>query len=463
MPNAFAREAGEARRPPRGARSRGTRSGGKGEGSRARVKTRETRYEHAAPGISDGRIIRSAVTALRNLAILFDMSNFRSRHVLIHLAALVLSASALQSTSRAQTAEPPAVGQAQTQTAERLKIWSDAQDQVDELLRKREASDYTDDWKMVHEDGGWFGKTTAERADAVIDVLATSKLRDILGRLHAIRGDIQGHRDRIRDLHFAEVGQLDDASKAKTAKLIEAENVAIQTDATRVEELGTAFSAELRDAGVDLSPVQMSSLLNVTSGDDLSEIIELFASLRTISDALEQSTVSSSEDIDIAKRYYEIYTVLLDTALYAEVRFIHKVDELWIPRIDAVTLETRKLGAETERLLATTSNANRAVLAANKRAQGMTLQTADLYRHYLLEQRRDALNIARKLQEQRNVALNTYKTVSQSIDLVRLVRTSNGEFQQLLQVDIPALRPFESEQMKIEFDKLSNQINKPAS
>jgi predicted HTH domain antitoxin len=103
------------------------------------------------------------------------------------------------------------------------------------------------------------------------------------------------------------------------------------------------------------------------------------------------------------------------------------------------------------------------VLAANKRAQAMTTQTADLYRHYLLEQRRDALNAARKLLEQRNVALNTYKTVAQSIDLVRLVRTSNGEFQQLLQVEIPPLRPFESEQMKQEFEKLSNQINKPAS
>jgi hypothetical protein len=401
------------------------------------------------------------VTAFWNTAILPGMSNFRSRHLLPPFAAIVLGALSLQSPGRAQTAEPPAA--AQTQTADRLKGWTDAQDQVDQLLRKREASDYTDDWKVLHEDGGWFGKTTAERADAVIDVLATGKLRDIRNRLQAIRADIQSHRDKIRDLHFAEVGQLDDASRDKTARLIEAENQAIQKDDAQVNELAAAFSTELRDAGVDLSPAQLGSLLNVTSGDDLSEIAELFASLRTISDALEQSTVSSSEDIDIAKRYYEIYAVLLDTALYAEVRFIHKVDELWIPRIDAVTVETRKLGAETDRLLATTSNANRSVLAANKRAQGMTLQTADLYRHYLLEQRHDALSIARKLQEQRNVALNTYKTVAQSIDLVRLVRTSNGEFQQLLQVEIPPLQPFESEQMKLEFEKLSNQINKPAS
>lgn len=407
-----------------------------------------------------GQISSSAVTAWRNPAILFDMSNFRSRQVVRCLAALVLGAVSVQSPARAETTEAPA---SQTQKADRLKTWADAQDQVDELLRKREASDYTDDWRMLHEDGGWFGKTTAERADAVIGVLATSNLRDISRRLHVIRADIQDHRDKIRDLQFAEVSQLDDAAKAKTANLIEAENQAIQKDETGVSELDSAFSAALRDAGVDLSPVQLSTLQNVTSGDDPSEIIELFASLRTISDALEQSTVSSSEDIDIAKRYYEIYAVLLDTALYAEIRFLHKVDEFWIPRVDAVAMETRKLGAETDRLLATTSNANRAVLAANKRAQGMTLQTADLYRHYLLEQRRDALNVARKLQEQRNVALNTYKTVAQSIDLVRLVRTSNNEVQQLLQVDIPPLRPFESEQMKIEFDKLSNQINKPAS
>jgi hypothetical protein len=335
------------------------------------------------------------VTAFWNTAILPGMSNFRSRHLLPPFAAIVLGALSLQSPGRAQTAEPPAA--AHTQTADRLKGWTDAQDQVDQLLRKREASDYTDDWKVLHEDGGWFGKTTAERADAVIDVLATGKLRDIRNRLQAIRADIQSHRDKIRDLHFAEGGQLDDASRDKTARLIEAENQAIQKDDAQVNELAAAFSTELRDAGVDLSPAQLGSLLNVTSGDDLSEIAELFASLRTISDALEQSTVSSSEDIDIAKRYYEIYAVLLDTALYAEVRFIHKVDELWIPRIDAVTVETRKLGAETDRLLATTSNANRSVLAANKRAQAMTTQTADLYRHYLLEQRRDALSIARKL------------------------------------------------------------------
>lgn len=385
-----------------------------------------------------------------------------SRRILRYLAALVVCGLSLQSASQAQTLAPPAA-QAPTDTADRLKSWADGQDLVDNLLRKREASDYTDDWKMMHEDGGWFGKTTAERADAVIGVLATSKLRDISSRLHAIQADIQSHRDRIRDLHFAEIGQLDESSKDKTAKLIEAETQAIQGDESRVSELDDAFSAQLRDAGVDLSPVQLNSLLNVTSGDDLAEIAELFASLRTISDALEQSTVSSSEDIDIAKRYYEIYAVLLDTALYAEVRFIHKVDEVWLPRIDAITLQTRTLGTETDRLLATASAANRTVLNANRKAQGMTLQTADLYRRTLLEQRHDALTTARKLLEQRNIALNTYKTVAQSIDLVRLVRASNGEFQQLLKVDIPPLRPFESEQMKLEFDKLSSQINKPAS
>ena len=375
-------------------------------------------------------------------------------------AALMVSAFFLQSPALADTKEVPPP---EIQTADRLKSWSDGQDQVEALLRQREASDYTDDWKTLHEDGGWFGKTTAERSDAVIEVLASSKLRGIRGQLHDLQTDIQSHHSKIRDYHFAAVGQVDNTSKDSTAKLVDAEEQAIQKDQARVEELDAAFSAELRDAGVNLSPVQLNSLLNVTSGDDLSEIMELFASLRAISDALEESTIRSSEDVDVAKKYYEIYAILMDTALYSELRFIHKVDELWLPRIDAVTGEARKLRAETDRLLATASNANRPILMANQKAQGMTLQTADVYRRTLLDQRHAAADTVRKLFEQRNVALNTFKTVAQSSDLIRLIRTSNGQSQQLLQVDIPPLRPFESEQMKLEFDKLSSQINKPAS
>jgi hypothetical protein len=360
-------------------------------------------------------------------------------------------------------AEAPAVPPAQTQPADRLKSWSNGQDQVDALLRAREASDYTDDWKALHEDGGWFGATTAQRADAVIGILATSKLRGIRGQLHDLQADIQSHREKIRDTHFAAIGQVDSDGKEPGSKLIDAEEQAIQADQSKVSGLNNAFSAELHQAGVNLSPTQLNTLLNVNSGDDLSEIMELFASLRTISDALEESTIRSSEDVDTAKKYYEIYAVLMDTALYSETSFIHKLDELWIPRIDAVTLETHKLRLETDKLLATASDGNRPVLLGNQKAQSLTLQTADVYRRILLAQRHAAADTVRKLLEQRNVALNTYKTVAQSTDLIQLIRTSGDQSQHLLQVEIPPLRPFESEQMKLEFDKLSGQINRPAS
>jgi hypothetical protein len=140
--------------------------------------------------------------------------------------------------------------------------------------------------KMLHEGGGCFGRTTAERADAVTDVLATSVLRDIPTQPNDLGNDIQSHRAKSCDTQFADVAMQDKGSKDKTTKLIDAVMQFIPRIIVTSKTSKSAFSEELHDAGVDLSLIQLSSLPNVTSSNDMTEIIELIASLNAISDAL---------------------------------------------------------------------------------------------------------------------------------------------------------------------------------
>jgi hypothetical protein len=97
-------------------------------------------------------------------------------------------------------------------------------------------------------------------------------------------------------------------------------------------------------------------------------------------------------------------------------------------------------------------------LTANLKAQELTLQAAAFYRDYLITQSRQLQEARQHLAQDIAVAQNTYETVKVSGELVALMRNSQQLLNDLLNRQVPPLRPFENLEMKREFEKLTAQL-----
>jgi predicted nucleic acid-binding Zn-ribbon protein len=316
--------------------------------------------------------------------------------------------------------------------------------------------------------------------DDVVTILNDSKAEDLRAQLRQIQDEIKDHNEKIDEYNYKMASA---PTKADTVDSILGAVLDFQIDPTKdqyrawikdeedaiagLEEdargLQSQFAQTLNDMGVPISTSQVQGLLNTATMDDWVSLISVFENLKSINSMLAEQTIQSRESLEIARRYYGIYAAMLDVAIYMNVKFIHKVDTVYLANLNTITNETEKLLKETHQQIKSIRDKTlRQNLEHNARAQKLTLKAADKYRDHLQNQKTQVEQSLHKLRQQWAVAVNTYKTVTLSRDLVAMLRSSGKEFNALMQLDIPPLQPFENLEMQQEFNKLTNRITKPA-
>lgn len=171
------------------------------------------------------------------------------------------------------------------------------------------------------------------------------------------------------------------------------------------------------------------------------------------------SLVRADESLEIARRYYGIYTVMLEIALKMHDDFVSKVDAEYLTRLDTVRHRAASARADAERLSAATNDAAlRRILSHNISAQAETLEAAVIYGNRLREQRNRMKETRARIAERHEVAVNTWRTVRLSSELVGMVRAAGQDFDVLMSLDIPDLRPFENRELQEEFGKISREL-----
>ncbi len=236
-----------------------------------------------------------------------------------------------------------------------------------------------------------------------------------------------------------------------------------------MEEIKGQMRAELQQLGLDVTPEQLDYLLSTVVGDNSIQVIVAFNNVKALTNQLEQLLVKSEENIEIARRYYGMYTVLLEILDHLYGQIISDIDTKYVPqlaggkgkngKIEGIIPRTEKLLRRTEQLMGKSSSAkNEQVLAANIRAQKMTIEAAQLYETYLEKQRTDISTAKSKLAPDLAAARNTYETVKVSSELVAMMRSGQNLFDSLRGLQVPELRVFQNLEMKKEFEKLTAQL-----
>jgi len=222
-----------------------------------------------------------------------------------------------------------------------------------------------------------------------------------------------------------------------------------------LERVRRMTAAELRDMGLDIDAEGLEFLLSTVVGDDVLDMTLAFEQVRRLTEQLEALTSGGREDLPTARRYYGMYTVLLEILDHMNATMIDSIEQNYLPRIAAIGERARELRQQTRELQA---YAPSAVLQANLEAQQLTIDAAGSYADYLQRQRQQLLTSRQRLSLDLAVARNTYETVKMSGDLVALMEDSQLLLDSLFRLQVPPLRAFENAEMKREFQRLTSTL-----
>ena len=112
--------------------------------------------------------------------------------------------------------------------------------------------------------------------------------------------------------------------------------------------------------------------------------------------------------------------------------------------------------AEAKRLIR--DGGNRSHLESNIAANELTKDAIELYQKIVTSHRNKVSQALKISDRERQVAINTYKTVRLSSDVSNLIREGLSTFETLSNLHIPAAAEFQNAEIREEFRKLTEKL-----
>ena len=351
-----------------------------------------------------------------------------------------------------------------------------------DALKLKDKQDKLPDSSLFHEDKESNREDINELLDEAVSILVISDTQTYRRKIESLQKEIADSEKKITEYEEKRISAPSDQpawkawgnSKQDYENKIEDQRERIAKYESEIEKVKDSLREELRELGLDVNSEQVDFLLSTIVGDNVIQVIVAFENVKRLTTQLEQLMVQSGENIESARRYYGMYTVLLEILDRMYHQIISDIDRKYIPqitggkneegkRVEGIIPRTEKLTQKTNQLIQKSPSArNREVLSANIRAQNLTLEAAQLYRTYLEKQRVDLVTAKKKLAPDLAAAQNTYETVKVSSELIAMMKSGQNLFDTLKSLQVPELRVFENLEMKREFQKLTVQMKSAA-
>ncbi len=361
------------------------------------------------------------------------------------------------------TARPPAIG-----AEEMMDKWSSLHSSLEKavalLEKKRVAPDAS--WVPFKEDKQSLDADIADLLDDALEVLNISDLTAVKKEIRECQERIQSCRRTISELQTKKLMAPEEVAAWKIwksdiegyEKKIESYKATIADNQNRIEALKKDFAERISSIGIELDQTQIDTLIYSVTGDDDVGMIAVFNNIKILTEKLKTLAQDSSENIETARRYYGMHVILLKTLLRLQQGYIDRIDGAYVPMLDRIADENRRLMAETEALLERAESRHSAQYQANMAAQSVTADTVELYRRYL-QRNRDRVSASQaKVVKEYEIAENTYHTVSTAYALMEVMRNADRFFNALDQLQVPDLLTFDNSQMRDEFRKLTERM-----
>ncbi len=337
---------------------------------------------------------------------------------------------------------------------------------VDQL---KEGTEYIDELKQAP-DSAWIGKDKEDiRED--LNALFDQIVKGLVG------GDLMAYKEQMADLK-AKIAENNEAilsyrekrigapesstlytTKSEYDKKIaeaKAENKVLQNEMRIIKK---QLRQNFADIGVQLSDAQLDVLLTRVDGDDIIQISLMMDTLKYITQQILHLMQESKEELTQAKRYYGMHQVLLELVVYIQQKYIDKVNNIYLPKIDKIIDDSKNMMLLTQRLRANEEDSKRsAVYAHNLEAQALTLKVAQQYEKDLVRSRDRMVEAQKVARANLMVSKNTYETVSLSADLYDLISESQQMFAEVSKIQVPEIVPFQNLQIQQKYQELTKRL-----
>ena len=342
----------------------------------------------------------------------------------------------------------------------------------DELLPRLEKGlEYTDRLEKAP-DSTWIGSDKQDIQEdmdklfnQIIDTLIKDDFLSYKKEINNLRQDIVANKNTIAFYREKKIS-APSQSKIKTTKSEYAEKIEALQEENRSNELRIGqvkqkLIAQFADIGVNLTPEQINVLLTRVDGDDIIQMALMMDVLKHITGQIMVLMKENNEDLAYAKKYYGLHLVTLELVVYIQQKYIDKVDNEYIPKIDTILFEAQKMIAETQRLAASDmSERRRSIYKKNVQTQKLTAHVAELYKQDLINSKISMVNAQKITKKNLQLARNTYKTVVLSSDLYELISESQQMFSEVSRIQVPNIVPFENMQIQKKYYELTKLIEK---
>ncbi len=323
-------------------------------------------------------------------------------------------------------------------------------------------------------------ETREDREDHVRDLLdsALAIVTDV--PIVEMQKKIEGLRGNIKDLEETRVGLREKQLTAPKDGLlpgmwtdtvgtlqskIEDTEKRIAENREAIVQTKVEINEGFKKAGLDLNPDQVDLLIDSVLSDDLVRLVAAFNAAKLIDAQLGNLLTAAGDNLAAARKYFAMHAALFAMLVHAQEAAINKIDNQYMPRLDAILKDIAAAKRKTAKLMRAENRPDqRRALEANRDSQKTAEAAAKAYRKYLTQQREQIAVARTRTTHDLRIADNTYETVEASFQLRTLMRDSVTSFEALQKLEAPTFdQIFRNETLREEFENLTRKLNAPSS
>ena len=352
------------------------------------------------------------------------------------------------------------------------QILADAADQRVDAKKLPSKDDYliTPVWTETRED-----REAKVRGllDQVLGIVTDVPIVGMQGKLAARRKDIRDIENQIAELKQKQLSAPKDAllpgitsdTVGTLGAKIDDDSKRIADNKAEIEKTKTEMRDALGKSGIKMDPEQMNLLFDSVLSGDLVRLVATFNAARAIDDQLSKAVQASNDNVAAARKFFAMHAALFAMLVHAQDGLIKKIDDQYLPRLDAIKKAVEATRKETGDLLKEAARDDqKKTLQSNLASQEFTKKVADYYRGYLLKQREQLAEARLKAVRDLKIADNTFETVEASFQLQNLIKDAAASFEAIQKLEAPGFdQIFENQDLRREFENLTRKLDVPTS
>ena len=227
-----------------------------------------------------------------------------------------------------------------------------------------------------------------------------------------------------------------------------------------IELLEKDLQIKMKNLGIRLSKDQIEVMTSRVDGDDLAKSIAIFDITKQISNTLGQLMEDNSFSSNATTKYYGVYLILSEILGFAQREYISKIEKAYIRKLDLYKQSGyESINYSKKQMQEATMKSSKEAFQKNIEAEEFTIKVIDIYKGILMEQKAQLQNALKITDEKITVAYSTYKTASNSAALMSIMNDTQSTFNQILDMQIPDIIPFDTKELEEEFRNLSDKLS----